>query len=74
MTTSKTTVAVDDGAQFAITHTIVIGGEQMLATNISCNDHTASRALKGTAAVAHADNAYVYILRWPASVERATLI
>ena len=46
----------------------------MLVTNSSSNDHAASRALKGTAVVAHASNAVVYILRWPASVERATLI
>lgn len=74
MTTSKTAVAVDDGAMFAIGQTIIIGSEQMLVTNISSNNLTVTRALNSTTAVAHADNGDVYILRWPASVERATLI
>ena len=74
MTTTKTTIAVDDGTQFAIGQTIMIGDEQMLITNIATNDLTASRALNGTTAAAHADNSDVYILRWPAGVERATLI
>ena len=74
MTTSKTTVAVDDGTQFAIGQTIMIGEEQMLVTGISTNDLTVTRALSSTTATAHADNSDVYILRWPASVERAALI
>lgn len=74
MTTLKTTVAVDDGTQFAIGQTIMIGGEQMLITNISANNLTVARAINGTTAVAHTDNSDVYILRWPASIERAVLI
>jgi len=74
MTTSKTTVAVDDGTQFAIGQTVMIGSEQMLITNISANNLTVTRAINGTTAAAHADNSDVYILRWPASVERAALI
>ena len=74
MTTTKTTVAVDDGTQFAIGQTIMIGDEQMLITNISSNNLTVTRAINGTTAVAHADSSDVYILRWPASVERAALI
>ena len=74
MTTTKTTIAVDDGTQFAIGQTIMIGNEQMLITNISTNNLTCTRALNGTTASAHADNSDVYILRWPASIERATLI
>ena len=74
MNTTKTTLAVDDGTQFAIGQTIMIGSEQMLNTNISTNNLTVTRALNGTAAAAHADNSDVYILRWPASVERAALI
>lgn len=74
MDTTKTTIAVDDGTQFAIGQTIMIGDEQMLITNIATNDLTATRALNGTTAVAHADNSDVYILRWPAGVERAALI
>ncbi len=74
MNTTKTAVAVDDGTQFAIGHTVMIGSEQMLITNISSNNLTVTRAINGTTAAAHTDNSDVYILRWPASVERATLI
>ena len=74
MTTTKTTVAVDDGTQFAVGQTIVIGSEQMLITSISTNNLTVARSLNGTTAAAHADNSDVYILRWPVSVERAALI
>ena len=74
MTTSKTTVAVDDGAQFAIGQTIMLGSEQMLITDISSNNLTVTRALNGTAAAAHADTTDVYILRWPPAVERGALI
>ena len=74
MTTTKTTVAVDDGTQFNIGQTIMIGNEQMLITDISSNNLTVTRALNGTTAAAHTDNSDVFILRWPASLERATLI
>ena len=74
MTTTKTTVAVDDGTQFEIGQTVLIGSEQMLITAISSNNLTVTRGLNGTTAVAHADNTTMDILRWPASVERAALI
>ena len=74
MDTSKTTVAVDDGTQFQIGQTVLIGTEQMLVTGILSNDLTVSRALNGTTAAAHADNSDINILRWPASVERAALV
>ena len=74
MNTTKTTIAVDDGTQFAIGQTIMIGDEQMLITNIAANDLTVTRALNDTTAAAHADNSDASILRWPASVERAALI
>ncbi len=74
MDTTKTTIAVDDGTQFRIGETIMIGDEQMLITNISTNNLTCTRALNGTAGFAHADDANVYILRWPPAVERAALI
>ena len=74
MTTTKTTVAVDDGTQFHIGQTVLIGTEQMLVTAVSGNDLTVSRALNGTTAAAHADNSDINILRWPASVERAALV
>lgn len=74
MTTTKTTVAVLDGTQFAIGQTIMLGAEQMLITNISANSLTVTRALNGTTAVAHVNAADVYILRWPAAIERAALV
>ena len=74
MTTTKTTVAVDDGTQFQIGQTVLIGTEQMLVTAVSGNNLTVSRGLNGTTAAAHADNADIYILRWPASIERAALV
>ena len=74
MNTTKTTIAVDTGTQFAIGQTIIIGTEQLLITGISGNNLTCTRALNGTTAAAHADNSDVHILRWPPAVERATLI
>jgi hypothetical protein len=74
MDTTKTTVAVDDGTQLAIGQTIMIGSEQMLINDISTNDLIVARGLNGTTGAAHADNLDVYILRWPASIERAALI
>jgi hypothetical protein len=74
MTATKTTVAVDDGTQFAVGQTIMIGNEQMLVINIVANNLTVARALNGTTGAAHADNSDVYILRWPAAVERASLV
>lgn len=74
MTTTKTIIAVDDGTQLEIGQTIMIGAEQMLITTISTNNLTCTRALNGTTAFAHADNSDVDILRWPAAIERATLI
>jgi hypothetical protein len=74
MTATKITVPVDDGTQFSIGQTIMIGSEQMLITDISTNDLTVTRELNGTTGVAHADNSDVFILRWPASIERAVLI
>jgi hypothetical protein len=74
MTTTKVTIAVTAGTDFAIGQTIIIGSEQMLITNIAANNLTVTRALNGTTAAAHADTTDAYILRWPAAVERATLI
>ena len=74
MNTTKTTVAVDDGAQFQVGQTAPIGAEQMLVTAISGNDLTVTRGLNGSTAAAHADNADINILRWPASMERAAMI
>ena len=65
-------MAVDDGTQFQIGQTILIGTEQMLVTGISRNNLAVTRGLNGSSA--HADDSDINILRWPASVERAALV
>lgn len=74
MDATKTTVAVDDGTQFEVGQTILVGTEQMLVTALSGNDFTVTRGLNESSAAAYSDNSDVHILRWPASVERATLV
>lgn len=71
---TDTSVIVTAGADFAIGMTIIIESEQMLVTNIATNTLTITRGLNGTTAASHADATDVYILRWPASVERACLL
>ena len=71
---TTTTVTVDDGTDFAVGQTVLVDSEQMLVTAISGNNLTVARGLNGTTAATHADNTTVTILRWPAPVERATLI
>ena len=71
---TATTMLVDAGSDFAAGQTIVVGSEQMLVTAISTNTLSVRRGLNGTTAAAHADNTQIDILRWPAPVERATLI
>ena len=46
MAATKITVPVDDGTQFAIGQTIMIGSEQMLITDISTNDLTVTRGVE----------------------------
>ena len=73
-TSSKATLAVTDGGGFHVGQTITIGGEQMLVTGASGSQLSVARGLNGSAAAAHANGAPVLIIRWPAPVERATLI
>ena len=74
VTASATSVNVDSGGDFAVGQTIVVDSEQFLITGISSNTLTVTRGLNGTTAATHADNAQVDIARWPAAVERATLM
>ena len=74
LTDTATSLAVDSGAHFAIGQTIVIEDEQMLIADISGDTLTVRRALNGTTAASHADNTQIEIVRWPAPIERATLI
>ena len=74
MDTTKTTVAVDGGTQPEIGQTALIGTLQMGVTGISGSNLTVTRAMNGSTAAAHADNADINILSWPASVERAALV
>jgi hypothetical protein len=67
-------ITVSDEAQFAVGQTIIIGAEQLLVAGIEENALSVTRGLNGTLPAAHPDGSGVYILRWPASVERAALI
>ncbi len=67
-------IAVDDGAQFRVGLTVVVGSEQMLITGITGNTLTVTRGLNGTETGSHAGADAIGIVRWPASVERAALI
>ena len=69
-----TLVDVTRGADFAVGQTIAAGAERMLVRAISSNKLTVTRALNGTKAEAHALNAPLFVVRWPAPVERAALI
>jgi hypothetical protein len=71
---STTSVTVDSGTDFAIAQTVAIESEQLLVIAITTNTLTVRRGLNGTTAASHADNTQVDIMRWPAAVERATLI
>ena len=71
---TATTLTVTSGSDFAIGQTIMIESEQLLATNIAANNLTVVRGINGTTAAAHNDTTDIYTLRWPAAVERATLM
>lgn len=74
-TASKTSLGFDgSGGAFAIGQTIMLDDEQMLVTAGTTTPLTVRRGLNGTTAATHADNAPIYILRWPAAIERACLI
>ena len=65
---------VTDGTQLQVGETVIIATEQMLVAGIDDNAVTVTRGLNGTTPAGHADGLEIYILRWPAAVERATLI
>ena len=69
---SDLTFTVDDGTDFAVRQTLLIGTEQLgPITAISTNDVTvAERGLNGTTAAAHDDNADIYIWQVPYDVEQ----
>ena len=70
------TFGVDEAGDFSVGQTIMVDSEQMLVTDIDrANDRlSVTRGLNGTRAMGHADHATVWVIRWPAPVERATLI
>ena len=74
ISSTGTSLTMDDGTDFQIGQTIKIESEQLLVTNIATNVLTVVRALNGTSGVSHVDDEQVDILRWPLAVERATLI
>ena len=74
------TVTVSDATQFRVGQTLLLddggqaSGEQALVTGVEGNELAVSRGLNGTAAAAHGLGGALGILRWPASVERASLM
>jgi hypothetical protein len=74
LSATATAVNVTNGADFAIGQTVLVESEQMLITNIAANVLTVRRALNGTTGATHALSTAISILRWPAPIERATLI
>jgi hypothetical protein len=74
LSATATAVNVTLGADFAIGQTIIIETEQMVITNIAANVLTVRRGLNGTTGATHALNTAISILRWPAPIERATLV
>jgi hypothetical protein len=74
LTASVVTVPVTAGTDFAIGQTILVESEWMLVTDVSGNNLTVTRPLNGSTGATHADTTGVSIVRWPAPVERATLI
>ena len=71
---TATLLDVTNGSDFAVGQTIAAGSERMLVRTVSSNRLTVTRGLNGTYAQQHALNDAVYIVRWPAPVERAALI
>lgn len=74
LSATATTMNVTAGTDFAIGQTLLVEAEQMLITNIAANALTVRRALNGTTGATHALGTAISIVRFPAAVERATLI
>ncbi len=71
---TATLLDVSNGADFAVGQTIAAGSERMLVRTVSSNRLTVTRGLNGTSPQQHQLNGTLYIVRWPAPVERAALI
>lgn len=74
VTSSAGSLTVTASSDFAIGQTIVVDSEQMLVITNSGGTLGVKRGLNGTVAASHANAVAVSIQRWPAPVERATLI
>ena len=71
---TTTLLDVSSSAGFAVGQTIGIGSERMLVRAISSNRVTVTRGLNGTDALRHGLNSTLFVVRWPAPIERAALI
>ena len=71
---TATLLDVSNGADFAVGQTIAAGPERMLVRTVSSNRLTVTRGLNGTSPQQHSLNDTLYIVRWPAPIERAALI
>jgi len=77
MTTTQTTMIIDDGTDFGIGQTIRLEDEQCYITGISTNTLTIKRGVNGTTAATHSTQTFditVYIYDYPEPIEQACLI
>jgi hypothetical protein len=63
VTTSDTTISVDDGSEFSAGEELQIGTEDFKILKINTNDLYVARSWNGTAKAAHLDNAQVKVYR-----------
>ena len=70
-TNSTTTLAVSDGTQLKVGHTLLIGSEQLFVSAISNNNLTVTRGVNGTTAAAISDGATIQTYSYPVVSEAA---
>lgn len=71
LTDSATEVVLDAGHSVMAGATLVIGSEQMDVTAVVAERLTVQRAINGTTAAAHLDDAAVSVVRYPRPIEQA---
>lgn len=71
---TETGVDVDNGGDFEPLQTILVDAEQMYVTGINSNTLTVVRAVNGTTAATHLDNAVIQVYRYPWQVAKAAIL
>ncbi len=74
LSSSATTITVNDGTKFSAGQTLRIESEQVYIESISTNTLTVERALNGTTGASHIQNVTIYIFRYPRTITQACLI